>query len=381
MKQLLSYVLAGALGGLVVLGGLHVNSGEKVEKGETIAKQVKHTYNVNPKTFNAAFDFSRAAEVAMPVVVHISSKAAPIAQNNSDGFMDPFQFFFGDQLPFDFPFDSPIQQGTGSGVIISEDGYIVTNNHVIDFAEDIEVTLSDDRKFKAEVIGIDERTDLAVIKIEAAGLPTLEYANSEEAKVGEWVLAVGNPFDLTSTVTAGIISAKGRDIDIIKRRDAIESFIQTDAAVNPGNSGGALVDKEGRLLGINTAIASPTGAFAGYSFAIPSDMVKKIVSNIIDYGAPRARLGINVFDLNEELAKEMNITINKGVFVERVEPGSAAQYSGILPKDIIIGIDGKSIQSSPELIEYLDKSKVGDVVSLKVNRKGKNKEISVKLKA
>jgi serine protease Do len=388
MKKLASSLLAGIFGGLVVLGGLHWFSlyqpSSPSEEVSNYSQKVSYRWNTNPRSHSLPFDFSTAAEKAMPVVVHISSSQdRTIAQERTaPGFQnDPFRFFFGDDFFFDFPYDAPLREGTGSGVIVSPDGYIVTNNHVVEFADKIEVTLFDERTFTAEVVGVDERTDLAVLKIDMDDeLPVLEYADSDQARVGEWVMAVGNPFDLTSTVTAGIISAKGRDIDIIRRRDAIENFIQTDAAVNPGNSGGALVDIEGKLLGINTAIASPTGAFAGYSFAIPSNMVSEIVSNIITYGGPRAELGINVMDMDEELAREEDLKVTTGVFVDEVLDGSAAQYGGILPKDVIVGFNGQKIENAPQLIALLENSKPGETIWLEINRGGKEKEVELLLR-
>jgi len=271
---------------------------------------------------------------------------------------------------------------TGSGVIISEDGYIVTNNHVVEFADEIEVTLSNNKQYQATIVGTDSRTDLAVLKIEAQNLPKLKYANSDQAKIGQWVLAVGNPLELTSTVTAGIISAKGRDIDIIPGGGAIESFIQTDAAVNPGNSGGALVDAQGRLLGINTAIATRTGYYSGYSFAIPVNIMKKIVDDIIEYGSyQRGYLGIGITDLDNELAEELGLDITQGVVITAIEDGSAAQYAGLLPNDVIVKVDGKDVKSYPELQEFVGSAKVGDQVNLGINRNGDLQDLAVRLKA
>ena len=390
MRRTMHSVIAGIMGGLITLAGLYFFSPrfKKPAKGpEVTARMVNQKVNTNPRLKNINFDFTAAAEEAMPVVVHISAVAGPRRNNGmrqqlpNDPMFDPFRQFFGDDFFFDFPLDLGPQQGTGSGVIISPDGYIVTNNHVIDFAREIEVTLFDGNTYTAAVVGVDPRTDLAVLKIDERNLPTIEYANSEHAKVGEWVLAVGNPFDLTSTVTAGIISAKGRDIDVIRRNDAIENFIQTDAAVNPGNSGGALVNIEGKLLGINTAIASPTGAFAGYSFAIPANMVKDIVQNIIEHGGPRPQLGINVMDIDEELVEEYNLNVSEGVFVDEVVDGSAAQFAGILPNDVILKVNGIKVKNAPELVKILETTKVGDTLHVTINRKGSIKEVPVRLKA
>ncbi|MEL6865852.1 MAG: trypsin-like peptidase domain-containing protein [Bacteroidota bacterium] len=334
------------------------------------------------------FDFTIAAEKAMPVVVHISAAESETLakqrkqqdQQNSD----PFRNFFGDDFFFGTPFDMPNLQkkGSGSGVIIDANGYIITNNHVVGFADEVEVTLYDNRTYKAEIIGTDPQTDLAVLKIDETNLPTLSYADSDEARIGEWVLAVGNPFDLTSTVTAGIVSAKGRNINIISNERSIEAFIQTDAAVNPGNSGGALVDAKGQLLGINTAIATQTGSFSGYSFAIPINMARKIVDDIIEYGSyQRAFLGINIMDMDNELAEELNLSITQGVYVDALIDGGAAGDSGIRVSDVIVKVDNRSIKSVPELQEIVGRSKVGDTITLTVIRNGSEKQIPVQLKA
>lgn len=387
MKKLFPLLLAGIAGGLTVLTGL-LFFGEPKQPGSTSdnfarAIPVNRYQNQSPRLTVLPTDFTKAAELAMPVVTHISASeernAAP-AGKNPGWREDPFRFFFGDDFFFNFPFDAPPKEGTGSGVIVSPDGYIVTNNHVIEFADKIEVTLYDERTLPAIIVGVDERTDLAVLKIDAQNLPVMDFADSETAKVGEWVLAVGNPFDLTSTVTAGIISAKGRDIDIIRRSDAIENFIQTDAAVNPGNSGGALVTTDGRLLGINTAIASPTGAFAGYSFAIPSNLVQEIVNNIITFGGARGELGLQVMDLDEELAAEEGLSLSEGVYVYEVENGSAAQYAGLLPSDVITEINGQPVQNAPQLIDFIDNIKIGEEISLTVNRRGKVQDVRLLLR-
>ncbi|MFN7115474.1 MAG: S1C family serine protease [Saprospiraceae bacterium] len=381
MKQIFSLVLAGAFGGLITLGGTYLlKQEEPVTLQPGLAQQVNFTPNSNFNTY--PFNFTEAAGKAMPVVVNISASAKRTAQGrekNDEG-LNPFRFFFGDD-PFGDMYEGP-REGTGSGVIYSADGYIVTNNHVVEFADELEVTLYDNRKFKAEIVGRDEKTDLAVIKITANNLPTLQFADSDNAKIGEWVLAVGNPFNLTSTVTAGIISAKGRSINLLGGGNAIEAFIQTDAAVNPGNSGGALVDAQGRLLGINTAIATRTGSFQGYSFAIPVNLMKRIADDIIEFGSyQRPLLGIEIQDLDSDLADSLGVNISKGVVVEGVTDGGSAQYAGVQPKDVITKVDGRTINNVPELQEIIGRSKVGDTVVLTVNRRGQNKEISVKLRA
>jgi serine protease Do len=380
MKRFFSLVLAGVVGGAFTFGLIQFT--QKNDPGPAPAPWQAVQTNMNaPAPANAPFDFKDAARVSTPAVVHIEaseSKETAAARRNQN---DPFRFFFGED--FDFPFGGMgPRQGTGSGVIYRADGYIVTNNHVIEFADDINVTLNDNRKFKASVVGTYPKSDLAVLKIEAQNLPTLQIADSDEAQIGEWVLAVGNPMNLTSTVTAGIISAKGRNINILKGGDAIESFIQTDAAVNPGNSGGALVDLQGRLLGINTAISTQTGYFQGYSFAIPSNMVVRIADDIIEYGEyKRAYLGVNIRELNAEYAKELGVGLTQGVVVESLEEGGSAQYAGVLPKDVIVAANGRPVRSIPELQETSGRANVGDQVDLTVHRDGKNVDVPVVLRS
>jgi len=378
MKNFLSFIFAGIIGGLIAFGGIkYTNQSNPDLAAENLSQQVNFI-NQKPMAGNFPGNFTDAAKKAMPVVVHIkATSSAKSSQNNNQ---NPFGGFFGEDM---FPGNSRPQSGAGSGVFISSDGYIVTNNHVVSFADELEVTTYDNRTYKAKLIGTEPRTDLAVIKIDATNMPTLNYADSDRAQIGEWVLAVGNPFDLTSTVTAGIISAKGRDINIIgDRGNGIESFIQTDAAVNPGNSGGALVDDSGRLLGINTAIATQTGSYAGYSFAIPVNMMRKIVDDIIQFGSyQRAFLGISINDMDAELSSELGVDISQGVFVEGLADGGAASYAGILPRDIITAVDNRPVKTVPELQEIVGTAKVGDVLNITINRKGKIKDIPVKLKA
>ena len=380
MKNIISLVFAGIIGGLITLGGVYLlNSNKSIQTQtlETVAQAIpiSNTQNLNVKAGSVAlpFDFVEAAEKAMPSVVSIKAEKSVNSSQRSQS-NSPFDDLFG------IPFDGP-RKGSGSGVIISRDGYIATNNHVVEFADKVEVTLVDNRTFLAEIVGRDEQTDLAVLKIDADRLPVLDKADSDRAKIGEWVLAVGNPFELNSTVTAGIISAKGRDIDIIRGNAAIESFIQTDAAVNPGNSGGALVDAKGRLLGINTAIATQTGSFSGYSFAIPVNIMTKIVNDIIEHGSyQRGFLGINIQDLDNEYADELGLDITQGVLVQNVIDASAAQYAGVLPRDVITGVDNQKVKSAPELQELIGRKRVGETVNLTINRNGKIKKIPVKLK-
>lgn len=379
MKKLFPLVMAGLLGGLIVLAGNHFFQKKSADNlnQDFNAKAVKNV-NVGAGEVTVPFDFTQAAELAMPAVVHIAASQKPKTTTRPAP-SDPFSQFFGG----DWWFGNPLPKaGTGSGVIYSSDGYIITNNHVVDFADEVEVNLNDNRKFKAKVIGTYPKADLAVIKIDAKNLPTIPMADSDRAKVGQWVLAVGNPFELTSTVTAGIISATGRDINIIQGRDAIEAFIQTDAAVNPGNSGGALVDAQGHLLGINTAISTRTGVFEGYSFAIPINIVTRIADDIIKTGSyERPYLGVNISELDNDYADELGIKETQGVVIEELVDGGSAQFAGILPKDVVVAVNGKSIKNVPELQEVIGRSSVGDTLNLTVIRKGKRQEIPVKLKA
>ncbi len=336
-------------------------------------------------------DFKTPANAAMKSVVHIKS-----TQTSQDGFTQqqpqqqlphPFRDFFGNS-PFGpkFEFRSPrsrgpqLRTGSGSGVIINSDGYIVTNNHVINMADDIEVTLHDNRNFKATVIGTDPTTDLALLQIRANDLQPLSMVNSDRVEVGEWVMAVGNPFNLNSTVTAGIVSAKGRNINILKDKGAIESFIQTDAAINPGNSGGALVDLNGNLVGINTAIASPTGSYSGYGFAVPSNIVSKVIEDLMSYGfVQRGYLGVMIRGVDGNLTKEHDLEVTSGVYVDSLLENSAAAKAGIEVGDVITMIDGASVATAPALQEFIGRKRPGDTVEITVDRQGKEKEFRVTL--
>lgn len=389
MKTMVKYLFAGMLGGLVVLGGFSLID-QPVQKQENFAKAVNLDKDAFASiTSSLPDDFVEASEKSMNVVVHISASESEVLaqqriQEQRQNRRSPFDDIFRLEDLFGGNITSPFykQKGSGSGVIISEDGYIVTNNHVVGFADEIIVRTHDNKEYKAVKIGTDPSSDLAVIKIEERGLATLKLANSDEARVGEWVLAVGNPFDyLTSTVTAGIISAKGRDINIIKENKSIEEFIQTDAAINPGNSGGALVNVKGELLGINTAIATPTGTYAGYSFAIPANLMERIVNEIIENGdIERVNLGVAGYDIEPEFAKENNLKVSQGFYVAQVVNGSAAQFAGILEGDIITELDGTKIESFDDLKEALKFSKVGDTISISVDRNGKKKTFNTRLK-
>ncbi len=375
MKKVMGYAVAGLFGGLLVLAAAMFYIPEMVNQhqAQSVSTTQKYGSLVSNRGSSALpNDFRTAAQRSMETVVHIKSSAAPKQVQGAD----PFSFFFGSSPYGDF---GP-KVGTGSGVIYSEDGFIITNNHVIDFADEVEVTLYDNRKYKASVIGRDEKTDLAVLKIEATDLPAIRIGNSDDTQVGDWVLAVGNPFELTSTVTAGIVSAKGRSLHMMSK-NAIESFIQTDAAVNPGNSGGALVNTQGELIGINTAIASMTGSYAGYSFAIPVNIVTRVADNLIQYGsAKRGTLGIMIADMDSDLSKELMIDISQGAYISELVPGGAAQLAGLLPDDVIVQVNNHEIKNVPDLMAVVGESNVGDLLKIKVNRHGKIKEIDVKLK-
>ncbi|MFN0034333.1 MAG: S1C family serine protease [Saprospiraceae bacterium] len=377
MNRFWSTLLAGATGGLVTLG-----AAKMLEKPQTTPFPEQQTYSkqVNYGGAPVPVDFTKAAERTMPAVVHIKaseSREAALQRQRENRYSNPFQYFFGDS----YGYEQQPRTGTGSGVIYSSDGYILTNNHVVEFATEYEVTLHDNREFRARLVGRDANTDMAVIKIDANDLPAIEIGNSDDVRVGEWVLAVGNPFDLTSTVTAGIISAKGRDINIIKGGRPIESFLQTDAAVNPGNSGGALVDATGKLIGINSAIATPTGVFAGYSFAIPVNLVKRIADDLVKYGEyRRAYLGVNLATMDPHVAQKLDIPFTQGVVVTTLDPVGSAAQAGVQENDVVTKANGKTVTTSSELMELIGRSKVGETLTLNVVRDGNSREIPVRLK-
>ena len=361
-------------------------------KDDGIVKTSTRTVSA-PSRYAGALDFTKAAETSINSVVSIKSFATPRQQQFYGGDFDPFEFFFGpgfggqgnsqrrQQQQQQQQKQEPQAKGVGSGVIISEDGYIVTNNHVIDGAEKLEVTLNDNRKFNARVIGTDPNTDIALLKISATKLSPIIFGNSDNVKVGEWVLAVGNPFGLNSTVTAGIVSAKARGVNK-GSNVGIESFIQHDAAVNPGNSGGALVNVDGELIGINTMIYSQTGNYAGHSFAIPSSVVKKIITDIKQYGSvQRAVLGIQFTELDADKAKEDNITAtNEGVYVNKVSDRSAAKEAGLREGDVIVGLNGATIKNGAQMLEEMSKLRPGDKATIRYYRDNKLKSTDVTFK-
>ena len=315
----------------------------------------------------AGLNFENAARLVTPAVVHIRTVfgSGRFGLNALDSYLNPHA------------------QSTGSGVIISDDGYIVTNHHVIEDATSIEVIMNNNQRFFAKVIGLDPSTDLALIKIKAKDLPFVKYGDSDSITPGEWVLAIGNPFDLNSTVTAGIISAKARNIGILRDKNQlqIESFIQTDAAVNPGNSGGALVNLRGELIGINSAIATVTGSYQGYSFAIPISLVKKIMDDLLEFGqVQRGLLGVQIVDVSAVLAEDQQLDVVQGVFVNRVNEGSSAKEAGIEPGDVITGINGHLVNSVSELQEWVARNRPGQGVKVKFRRKGEEHEVNAVLR-
>ena len=380
-KQWLSLFAVSALSSGITLGAFTLTSdqNDRQQSANEYAKPVG--YNSAALSQANPTDFTVAAESSVHAVVHIKATVARKAVSQSS---DPFfNFFFGDRGGMQPQMTPQPQVGFGSGVIISPDGYIVTNNHVVDNSDELDVTLNDNRTFKAKLIGTDPVTDIALIKIEEKNLPTIPFGDSEKLKIGEWVLAVGNPFNLTSTVTAGIVSAKARTLGMSTQPGTmkIESFIQTDAAVNPGNSGGALVNTRGELVGINTAIASQTGNYAGYSFAVPVSIVSKVVADLKQFGTvQRAMLGVSIKDINSDFAKEKNLNVFEGAYVESVGERSAAMEAGVKSGDVIKSVNGNKVKSVSELQEQISRYRPGDKVKITVVRGKDDKEFSLTLK-
>lgn len=377
MKSGIKIFVIALLGGAAALGiNSLFNSANTPQTLEE--KQNVHFTNQQDLVNGTQIDFVEVAEMATPTVVHIKTTVEVAEGNQEMEFYDPFGFFDRPLMP-----RGP-QQGSGSGVIITRDGYIATNNHVIANASKIEVILNDKRTYHAELIGSDPETDLALLKIEEKNLPFLGFGNSDELKIGEWVIAVGNPFNLTSTVTAGIVSAKGRSINLLRQNNqyAIENFIQTDAAVNPGNSGGALVNTRGQLIGINTAIASQTGSYSGYSFAVPVNLAKKILDDLLKYGeVKRALLGVQIQDVTAELAEEKGLKKIAGVYVPGVAENSAADKAGIKAGDVILKVEDEEVNKSSSLQEKISKYHPGDKVKIQLLRDDKTIEKVVTLQS
>ncbi|HLW29987.1 MAG TPA: Do family serine endopeptidase [Brumimicrobium sp.] len=375
MKKNMKSLGLGILGGLLPLGVFFMfNSGEfkvdtpsqnaLIEETNTPISQV----NFSPSEIDGRLDFTKASEETVHSVVHVKTQVVQSYVQR-----DPFlEFFYGPGAGRE---RKQYGNGSGSGVIISQDGYIVTNNHVIQNASEIQVTLNDNTTYDAEVVGTDPSTDIAVLKINKTGLRAIPIANSDDVKVGQWVLAVGNPFNLNSTVTAGIVSAKARNINIIGSQNKniipIESFIQTDAAVNPGNSGGALINTQGQLIGINTAIASQTGNYAGYSFAVPSRLVAKIMHDLIDYGmVQRGFLGVQIQEITQDLINEKKLVDSKGIYVAGINEDSGAEKAKIKEGDVILKVGTKEVNSIAQLQEEIGRRRPGDIVALTLRRNG-----------
>jgi Do/DeqQ family serine protease len=374
-KSLITTLLIALLGAVV---GLFIYTrfldkdklvtGEDKDK-ELVKENARYT-SMLPQT--GVNDFTFAAEQTVHAVVHVKTKATVSSQ-----YSNPlYEFFYG-------PGSNQQREvrGYGSGVIVTPDGYIVTANHVIDEADEVDVTLNDKRSFTADVVGRDPSTDIALLKIKATGLPYIKFGDSDAIRLGEWVLAVGNPFNLTSSVTAGIVSARGRSLGLLDDQYRIESFIQTDAAMNPGNSGGALVNTNGELIGITTAIYSPTGSYAGNSFAIPTSIVKKVYEDLKQYGeVQRGLMGVNITDVTSDIAKEEKLNEVKGVYLAGVVDDGAAKAAGLQAKDVIIAVNGEPVDAMSDLQEKLSRFRPGDKVDVTFLRKGKQDTKTVVLR-
>lgn len=368
----------GLAGGLIAVAGVSLLGHGKEEPAEQltvvgpgVVRPVVHDLSADNRTGAAGnVDLREAAKKTVPAVVNVT----PV-QVGRVYYGSPLDFWFGvrrGQIR-----EEAIDMGVGSGVIITEDGYIITNNHVIENSDKIMVTLNDKRKFEAKLIGTDPNTDIALLKIDTEGLQPIEYGNSDDVVLGEWVLAVGNPYNLTSTVTAGIISAKARALG---DKMNLESFLQTDAAVNPGNSGGALVNAKGELIGINTAIQSPTGSYSGYSFAVPVNVARKVVSDLKEFGrVQRAVIGISMEELTPELAKQVGTEETSGIYVAEVMRGSAAEKSGLKAGDVLCSLNGYEVKTTPQLQEQLAKYAPGDEVEVVYSRGGKGHSVKMTL--
>ena len=367
IKSIFSTLLIAIFGGLIAVFAYV----KLVPKNERVVRTVVERpvgFAALPGEGGAVLDFVPAAKSSVEAVVHVKTESVRESNN------PVLRFFYG------YDEAQPVV-GFGSGVIISDDGYIVTNNHVVEGSDEIYVTLNDKREFKAKMIGTDPSTDLALLKIDGEVFHFIPWGDSDKLQVGEWVLAVGNPFNLTSTVTAGIVSAKGKNIGIIQDQYRMESFIQTDAAVNRGNSGGALVNTKGELVGINTAILSPSGGFAGISFAVPVSIVHKTVKDLIEFGAvQRAIIGISIQDVNSELVKEKGLDKIEGVYIKGVRDDGAAKAAGIQEGDVLLKINDVSVNSSAELQEQVSRYRPNDKVKIEIKRNGKTKLFDVTLR-
>lgn len=374
MKKTIGYIGIAFVGAAFALGMNHLLAPAAITTFEPApSHKIIRTAAPGPSA-SALPDLSWAANRSVDAVVHVTTETTVRG-------MDPISSFFWGYQP------APRQQqGAGSGVILSTNGHIVTNNHVIAGADRIMVHTNDNRSYPAEVIGTDPSTDIALLKVEENGLPFIEFGNSDDLDIGEWVLAVGNPFNLTSTVTAGIVSAKGRNINLLrydpeKGQFPLESFIQTDAAVNPGNSGGALVDQEGRLVGINTAIASRTGSYAGYSFAVPVNLVAKVTNDLMEFGSvQRAYIGVNIAAMDQELAENAGMDNVQGVLINGLTENGAAVEAGLKAGDVILKVEDIEVNTVPALQEQIGKYRPGDEVELTIFRNSQPMLVEVELK-
>ena len=371
-KSVLMVLLSAAVGGLTAFTVVKSISPDQPQAVQMTDGAQFRTVNLSHENWP---DFTYAAESAVDAVVYVKTTATQVQSQAPSSIFD---YFFG------FPQSGPQQRekvGSGSGVIIREDGYIVTNNHVIDGADKIEVTLNNNVTYPATLVGTDPATDVALLKIDATGLPIIPFGDSDKLRLGEWVIAIGSPYDLRSTITAGIVSAKGRSMPNYSGEYKIESFIQTDAAVNPGNSGGALVDRAGNLVGINTAIYSRTGSYSGYSFAVPVNIVKKIAYDLMDFGSvQRAVLGISMGPITDKIAEDLKLSSRNGVYISEVSPSGAADKAGIKAGDVLIAIDSTKITGTASVHETVSRYSPGDMAVLTVIRDGKEKKFDVTFK-
>lgn len=385
MKNYIGIFSSAFLGGVISLSVVYLIPEKNLYLKQGHLDRTEISEDIRPTLFNADnpvssyIDLSLAAEETVQEVVHIK-----VIQEGQEYVQhDPFEYFFKGNTQ-GRKYKAPDKQGSGSGVIIRKDGYIVTNNHVIAGADQIEVVLNNNKSYTAEVVGTDPSTDLALVKVNAEGLKAIPIGNSDELKLGEWVLAVGNPYNLNSTVTAGIISAKARSINILQNTNGtppLEAFIQTDAAVNPGNSGGALVNARGELIGINSAIKSPTGSYSGYSFAVPVNIMKKVVNDIMEYGSvQRAFIGVGIQNISTDLMEKEDLETMSGVFVGNVAENGAANDAGIEAGDVITAVNGVKVKSVAELQSQIGLYNPGDKVDVDINRAGNEKVFTMELR-
>ena len=372
-KGILIMLLSALAGGLTAYAVVSMTAGQVTMVSPEVEGAKFRTVSLTQDNYP---DFTYAAETAVDAVVYVKVSATQTIQQAPNSIFD---FFFG--MPQQGAPQQRERTGSGSGVIIREDGYIVTNNHVIDGATKIEITLNSNQTYPATLVGTDPATDVALLKIEANGLPFIPFGDSDKLRLGEWVIAIGSPYDLRSTITAGIVSAKGRSMPNYTGEYKIESFIQTDAAVNPGNSGGALVDKAGNLVGINTAIISQTGSYTGYSFAVPSNIVKKIVYDLMDFGSvKRAVLGITMQPIDDKIAKELKLSSLNGVYIVEVSKSGAADKAGVKAGDVLVAIDSTKITTPSSVQEAVSRFSPGDKAELTVIRDGKELSLNVTFK-